>query len=103
MYINNDIIVEVYEDDSGESEEEYDDEQDPGDDQLETEEAEEQVTVTRIVTTVPAKEPRMDAQPLKPALKKPRSQQGAGSSRNREDKSSSSRYDICLIIFNLSL
>jgi len=34
--------------------------------------------VTRVVTTVPAKEPRLDAQPLKPALKQPK-----GSSRSQ--------------------
>ena len=60
--------------------------------------------VTRVVTTVPAKEPRLDAQPLKPALKQPkngsRSQAGTPPSQNGrhhastppQDKHQNSRY-----------
>jgi len=79
---------EVYEDDVGDSSSEYDEDEDQVDDQLEDQDS--RVEVTRIVTTVPAKEPKMDAQPLKPALKKSRDAREAGTSRNAIEKSSSS-------------
>ena len=76
-YNMNDIFSEMYSDEEEDEdcdEEEQDDFVDlpPG--------------VTRVVTTVPAKEPRLDAQPLKPALKQPkgssRSQAGTPPSQN---------------------
>jgi len=79
---------EVYEEDVGDSSSEYDEDEDQVDDQLEDQDS--RVEVTRIVTTVPAKEPKMDAQPLKPALKKSRDAREAGTSRNAIEKSSSS-------------
>lgn len=53
--------------------------------------------VTRVVTTVPAKEPRLDAQPLKPALKQPkngsRSQAGTPPSQNGRHHASTPPQD----------
>jgi len=68
------LFSEIYEED-----EEDDDEEDL--DETES-------SSGRVVTTVPAREPKMDAQPLKPALKKPRDLNG----RQQQDKSQNSRY-----------
>jgi len=87
---------EVYEDSEAESEDSYDeDTEDHSQDCDQDDQHDPSLSHTsRIVTTVPAKEPKMDAQPLKPALKKPRDQQSssgaASSSRNSMEKSSSS-------------
>ena len=55
----------------------------------------------RVVQTVPAKEPRMDAVPLKSALKKPggpvvitRQQNGRKASSPAQEKNQNSRYNI---------
>merc|ERR1719474_893770 len=72
----------------------YDDEDDDEEEEENEEEQEEEVgsgaDLTRVVTTVPAREPKMDALPLKPALKKPRDANGRTSNGTGSDKNQSS-------------
>ena len=73
--LTKDIFSEIYEDDDDDDEDDVDDDEEQDSD-----------VSHRVVTTVPAREPKMNALPLKPALKKPK--EANGRANGHADKNS---------------